>query len=172
MTKILTKEEIGNIESVSNEAVDKYLNLAKERLVDSNDISKQLEAKVFNIFKAYSVTALVLFGLSEKIPELSLCFVLSGTLLFFGIVSLFFALRSSECGMLGRHPECWFDGDKYLTASKDDLSKISAYILYDYMVRIDQSISSNSKRAKLLDISIIFGITALLPFVLKSLFSL
>jgi len=169
---ILSALEIKELKNLNINLIKDYTTLAEKRLDDVLEIKKELEQKSFALLGGYLTASLTLFSLALKFVEIN--FWLNSTAMFFGlgVIPLFLSLKTSLYGIKGRSPSSWLCDGQYLTAPDKNAPLIHAYILHGYDERIEQSIESNSKKSKFLNIAIWFGVLSLSPFVIKLLFSL
>jgi hypothetical protein len=172
MSSLLTKDAIKNLEDLNRDAIKLYLESAEARLADTLDTKKQLEQKAFILFSGYIAAALAFFGLAEESNSIGFWLYSTAFVFCIGIIPLFISMKSSIYGNLGRHPKDWLEDEKYLTVKKEHEAHVLAYMLYDYMYRIDVSKKANERKALFLNIAVLFGMASLLPFTIKALFSL
>lgn len=169
MDNILNLNDIQNLRNINNEAVKIFLSAAEERLKDALETKKQLEQKSFILFSGYITAAIALFGLSAKFSALEFWFNLTAIPFCIAMIPLLLSFKASKYGNLGRHPKDWLENDKYLTVKTENLSHIYAYMLYSFVNRINQSNTSNKKKAGYLNYVILSGMLSICPFIIKTL---
>ena len=172
MSNIISKAEISTLTGLNLSAIKEYVSLAENRLVDTLETKKQLEQKAFILFSGYITAALALFGLTEKFTGIAFWLNLTAIVFCIGVIPLFLSMKASNYGTIGRHPNDWLEGSDYLTIKDEHISYTHANMLHDLILRIDTSKGSNDKKATYLNIAILTGMAALLPFFIKALFSL
>jgi hypothetical protein len=169
MNNILNLNDIYKLRNINEEAVKIFLSAAEERLKDALETKKQLEQKSFILFSGYITTVIALFGLSLKFTALGFWFNLTAIPFCIAMIPLLLSFKASKYGNMGRHPKDWLENDKYLTVEKENLSHIYAYMLYSFVGRIDQSNTSNKKKACYLNYVILLGMLSICPFIIKVL---
>ena len=172
MADILSLEQIRHTENLNIEAINFYLDLAYQRLKDTIDIKKELEYKGNALFAGYATAALALFGFAEKFNTSAFWFNLTAIILCIAIVPLFFSFKSSDYGVIGRHPKNWLGTKDYIAVKSEKMPLIYAYELRALVPKIEKSSASNKAKARFLNVAILLGICSLLPFFIKALFSL
>jgi len=169
--KILTQQEIQNLKGLNEEMIREYCRLAEERLKDCLETKRQFEQKASILLSIYMPISLALFGLSAKF-NLPWTFNISASILFIAIIFILLSIHCSDYGNLGRHPSSWLQSNDYLTVKNNHKAAIYGYLLYDWVERIDASNKSNDKKQFKITLAIWLGFIAILPFLIKFLFSL
>lgn len=163
-------EQIREIEILNLNAVKFYLDLAEKRLGDDLETKKQFEQKAFVLLSGYITASIALFSLAEKFKSESLFFNLTAILFCMGILPLFFSLKSSAYGALGKNPKDWLQSIDYLAVVDEKVPHMYAYTLWGFVKKINTSTVSNSKKAFYLNIAVLLGMSSVLPFLFKVLF--
>ena len=175
MPDILSSEQIRKTENLNLEAVKFYLESAEKMLTDHSGARAQFDQKSFTLLAGYITVALALFGLAEKFNGIGLFgFWLNTTSMFFcvGVIPLFLSMTSKTYGVIGKHPCNLLKTEEYLTVKSENMALMYAYLLRDYVSRIDNSVASNKKKARFLNIAILLGVASLIPFSIKFIFGL
>lgn len=170
MNKIISAEQIRGIENLNYEAIKFYIDLAEKRLNDELETKKQFEQKTFVLMSGYITAAIALFGLAEKFQASSFWFNITALIFCAGILPLFISLKSSDYGKLGKNPADLLQTTDYIAVNEDKLPHIYAYILREFVNKIDASTKSNLKKSGWLNVAIILGLLSVVPFLLKVLF--
>jgi hypothetical protein len=169
----MTLDDIRQLENLNEEMIKEYCRLAEERLKDCLDTKKQLEQKAFVLLSGYITISLALFGLiiSGKLPYI---FGLSSLILCIGICFILLTIKLSNYGNLGRHPEDFLGkrNYNYLTIDKKYQALMYAYNLEYLVDAINISKKSNTDKRLKINLAIYCGAIALVPFLIKFLFSL
>lgn len=167
---MLSIAEIKNLK-INKEIIIEAVNSAKERLSDSLDTRKQLEQKCFILLSGYLTITLAICSATcylYKVDNINYLFFVLSVISIIFIVALgfiFFALKGSSYGTLGRHPETWLQ-PHVLDGTEKTYCVMLGYILHGYVERIETSINSNEIKCNMLNIAIILGCCSPVVFIL------
>lgn len=170
MNTLITKEDIKKIRNLNECAIKYYLEAAEKRMADILNTKKELEQKAFVLFAGYIAAAFALFGLAERIVDLSYWFIGSAFFFCIGVVMLFLVINTRKYGTVGRNPEDWLDSSVYLTVKRKYMAHIYAYMLHDYIDDIEISKRSNEIKVFYLNIAVALGLLSLTPFIIRTIF--
>src|SRR5271157_2435611 len=163
--KLLTEEDIRNLENLNEEMIKEYCRLGEERLKDCLETKKQLEQKSFILLSAYITISLVLFHISTQ-ENASIAYGISACILFIGIFFLLWSIKLSFYGNLGKNPKYWLQDKKYLTLNSDYNRYIYAYNLKNLMDKIEVCKKSNQEKRAKISIAIYAGFISIIPFII------
>jgi hypothetical protein len=173
--KMLSLEEIQNCEKININIVREAFMQAEKRLNDILDTKKQFEQKAFTLFSGYLTGTIGLFTIAVTLfnekskNNLFMAFIISGILLLVGSIFLSISLKGFNYGYLGSTPRMWLK--KYIIEGDEkSLSTMLSYITHYHQNRIDKSLNSNKIKTIFIDLGILFGIIALIVFVIMILF--
>jgi hypothetical protein len=170
MDKLLTKEFIRGLEGLNGRAIKFYLDEAEKRLQDILNTKRELEQKAYVLFAGYITAAFALFGLAERLEDISYWLIGSAFFFCFGVVMLFFVINTSKYGTVGRNPYDWLEDPVYLTVKSNHLAHIYAYVLHDYIADIEISKQSNAYKVFYLRVAVLLGLFSLAPFSIRAIF--
>lgn len=171
MSDILSRQAIRDLDGLNEEAIQFYLGLAEKRLMDTLDTKKQLDQKAFILLSGYILVVISLFQLAFNSDDGASYFV-NGTALILcaGVGSLFASILIRRYGTNGRHPADWLHDSSYLTVKTKHTALIYAYVLHDYIDRIEESKKSNASKVFWLNAAIGFALCSTLPFIMRLLY--
>lgn len=161
---MLTKEEIRKIDPINQEAVEFYLKLASDRLIDALGNKKDLDQKSFILFAGYIAAISALVALSQRID--SQLILLTTSLLIIGQISILISLITRAYGVHGTNPSVWLE-DVYIRKQEgNDMGLLKAYVLCDYHDHVSVTVAANKVKANCVNIAVYCGIVAIIPVAL------
>lgn len=146
----ITKEDIQSI-SVNADVAKSVLAQAEKMHGDLIDDKKSLESKASSLFGSYVTLATAFFGAggylvkdtSTNISPYPLFFMGCGFAL--ACLMLVRVQQSDQYGISGSDPRSWLQSG-WLDARSDVTAKFNAYLIMQYIKKIDASIEANKRK--------------------------
>ena len=170
---MLTKMEIRGLISFDVPALLEGIRQVELALTDARETKSSPDKKTFSLLTIYIAFATLCLGLMTDYfihlaPHLIYSLWGPGISFTLGSVLLLISLWNGDYGSLGRYPRTWLT--KELIEGRDRAYGYTlAIILYEYEERIILSDTQNMRRAKLVNLSIFFGILAPISLLIISL---
>lgn len=166
---MVTQDEIGTIEGFNLPLLQEAMRQTELKIKDEDDRKKRIDSRVYNLLTPLFALIAILSGATQYIENgIFLFTVVNVTAVFLitAIALLLQNLKSQPYGGMGTPPHCWLMKD-YISSNRNDnymLSIAIARILQSFQGNIEVSDRSNSKRATMLDLALVMGQCALIPF--------
>lgn len=166
---MITKEEIQKIDHINTDAVEFFLKLAEDCLLDALKTKEELEKRAYIMFAGYIAAISALVVLTQRVDSPVIGLAIS--LLIFGIFCLFLSIRTQAYGVHGIQPSKFLESDIYIRKEDwSDIGLLKAYVLWDYEIHIVASKKSNHFKANCIDSAVCLGLLSVISLVSFVLF--
>lgn len=163
---MLTREDLPAL-SLNTEVVKAVLAQAEKMHSDLIDDKKSLESKASTFFNSYITIATALLGIGGTLAKTDFLglnpvpFFVSGFSFVAGCCFFVSVQQSDVYGISGSDPRNWLEPG-WFGAKNDETPLFNAYLVMQYVSKIDASIKANKRKRLRLAMGMYFGIGSIL----------